>query len=129
MNILLQNIISWQHCKEAIKQFSDQKLVSKKSNEEALWLRHERFKTHIDQIPNEILSLILKHLKTSTDFVNCFNTCKKWRLVIQIPSLQRQPKCKYFLEDVKLVIHYSDPNVLFCRPMAYFSTTFVWYLP
>ena len=51
---------------------------------------------YIDRIPDEILCNIFKFLKSSQDFVNCYNTCKKWRSVIRIPSLQKEVRCKYY---------------------------------
>ena len=51
---------------------------------------------YIDRIPEEILCNIFKFLKSSEDFVNCYNTCKKWRSVIRIPSLQKEVRCKYY---------------------------------
>ena len=50
---------------------------------------------YIDRVPDEILCNIFKFLKSPQDFVNCYNTCKKWRSVIRIPSLQKEVRCKY----------------------------------
>ena len=50
---------------------------------------------YIDRVPDEILCNIFKFLKSPQYFVNCYNTCKKWRSVIRIPSLQKEVRCKY----------------------------------
>ena len=49
---------------------------------------------YIDRLPVEILCKIFKYINSAKDFVNCYNTCKKWRIVTRIPSLQKEVQCK-----------------------------------